>query len=227
MNTPLREAIQREIRRREEKRLASASETSPETPPGPGLHGIQQQGASQPPFQSDSPSAPQQQGFSEKERGAPGTVEAHSEKSGGSTPPEFGRPSLRSGSMRPFKCAIGGSTHTMRPLRYSINVTLDGCCDHRVMIADEDFARKIDGMKKYVVSATLKAVDRNSELCCKSRKRELALQKRSSAIYRKRNRTDSRAAPRKCTTALRLPLWDILSPAYDARHEPAPGRGEE
>jgi hypothetical protein len=22
----------------------------------------------------------------------------------------------------------------MRPLRYSINVTLDGCCDHRVMI---------------------------------------------------------------------------------------------
>ncbi len=26
----------------------------------------------------------------------------------------------------------------MRPLRYSINVTLDGCCDHRVMIADED-----------------------------------------------------------------------------------------
>src|SRR5580765_3738040 len=26
----------------------------------------------------------------------------------------------------------------MRPLRYSINVTLDGCCDHRVGIADED-----------------------------------------------------------------------------------------
>jgi dihydrofolate reductase len=25
-----------------------------------------------------------------------------------------------------------------RPLRYSINVTLDGCCDHRAMIADED-----------------------------------------------------------------------------------------
>ena len=29
----------------------------------------------------------------------------------------------------------------MRPLRYSINVTLDGCCDHRVMIADEDVHR--------------------------------------------------------------------------------------
>ena len=28
-----------------------------------------------------------------------------------------------------------------RPLRYSINVTLDGCCDHRVMIADEDLHR--------------------------------------------------------------------------------------
>jgi dihydrofolate reductase len=25
----------------------------------------------------------------------------------------------------------------MRPLRYSINVTLDGCCDHREMLADE------------------------------------------------------------------------------------------
>src|SRR6202008_687113 len=25
-----------------------------------------------------------------------------------------------------------------RPLRYSINVTLDGCCDHRAVLADED-----------------------------------------------------------------------------------------
>ena len=29
----------------------------------------------------------------------------------------------------------------MRPLRYSINVTLDGCCDHREMFADEDLHR--------------------------------------------------------------------------------------
>src|SRR5215470_19128187 len=29
----------------------------------------------------------------------------------------------------------------MRPLRYSINVTLDGCCDHRVMFTDEDLHR--------------------------------------------------------------------------------------
>jgi dihydrofolate reductase len=29
----------------------------------------------------------------------------------------------------------------MRPLRYSINVTLDGCCDHRVMIPDENIHR--------------------------------------------------------------------------------------
>src|SRR5690348_10231886 len=29
----------------------------------------------------------------------------------------------------------------MRPLRYSINVTLDGCCDHRVMVPDEDLHR--------------------------------------------------------------------------------------
>jgi dihydrofolate reductase len=31
--------------------------------------------------------------------------------------------------------------HVMRPLRYSINVTLDGCCDHREMDADEDLHR--------------------------------------------------------------------------------------
>src|SRR5256885_15263127 len=35
---------------------------------------------------------------------------------------------------RRYSCA-------MRPLRYSINVTLDGCCDHRAMIADEDLHR--------------------------------------------------------------------------------------
>jgi dihydrofolate reductase len=29
----------------------------------------------------------------------------------------------------------------MRPLRYSINVTLDGCCDHRAAVADEELHR--------------------------------------------------------------------------------------
>lgn len=29
----------------------------------------------------------------------------------------------------------------MRPLRYSINITLDGCCDHRAIIPDEDAHR--------------------------------------------------------------------------------------
>ena len=29
----------------------------------------------------------------------------------------------------------------MRPLRYSINVTLDGCCDHEAIPADEDLHR--------------------------------------------------------------------------------------
>jgi len=29
----------------------------------------------------------------------------------------------------------------MRPLRYSINVTLDGCCDHRAVFADEELHR--------------------------------------------------------------------------------------
>jgi dihydrofolate reductase len=32
-------------------------------------------------------------------------------------------------------------SYVMRPLRYSINVTLDGCCDHREMFADEDLHR--------------------------------------------------------------------------------------
>lgn len=30
----------------------------------------------------------------------------------------------------------------MRPLRYSINVTLDGCCDHRSIIPDEELHRR-------------------------------------------------------------------------------------
>src|SRR5574341_1489464 len=34
-----------------------------------------------------------------------------------------------------------GGTHVMRPLRYSITVTLDGCCDHRAIPADEDLHR--------------------------------------------------------------------------------------
>src|SRR5438309_4097046 len=32
-------------------------------------------------------------------------------------------------------------SYVMRPLRYSINITLDGCCDHRAMFADEDLHR--------------------------------------------------------------------------------------
>ena len=31
----------------------------------------------------------------------------------------------------------------MRPLRYSINVTLDGCCDHRAIIPDEELFRHV------------------------------------------------------------------------------------
>lgn len=29
----------------------------------------------------------------------------------------------------------------MQPLRFSINVTLDGCCDHRAVVADQDLHR--------------------------------------------------------------------------------------
>jgi dihydrofolate reductase len=31
--------------------------------------------------------------------------------------------------------------YAMRPLRYSINITLDGCCDHRAIVPDEDLHR--------------------------------------------------------------------------------------
>jgi dihydrofolate reductase len=34
-----------------------------------------------------------------------------------------------------------GKVGEMRPLRYSINVTLDGCCDHRAFSPDEDLHR--------------------------------------------------------------------------------------
>src|SRR5450759_5519675 len=40
-----------------------------------------------------------------------------------------------------LRYAIDRTLSVMRPLRYSINVTLDGCCDHRVVIADEDLHR--------------------------------------------------------------------------------------
>lgn len=33
----------------------------------------------------------------------------------------------------------------MRPLRYSINITLDGCCDHRAIPADEEMHRHAVG----------------------------------------------------------------------------------
>src|SRR5262249_41180868 len=44
------------------------------------------------------------------------------------------RDNLASPPHRRYSCV-------MRPLRYSINVTLDGCCDHRAMLADEDLHR--------------------------------------------------------------------------------------
>ena len=37
----------------------------------------------------------------------------------------------------------------MRPLRYSINVTLDGCCDHNAMPADEELHRHaVENLKR-------------------------------------------------------------------------------
>jgi hypothetical protein len=62
----------------------------------------------------------------------------------------------------------------MRPLRYSINVTLDGCCDHRAGSTDEELHRywaetlaQADALlfgRVTVVSSTLNRVDWNAEL---------------------------------------------------------------
>ncbi len=76
MNTPLREAIQREIRGREARRAANADEKPPETSPNHGLHGKAREVASQGAFQEDSASAPQAQGFPEKADGASGNAAA-------------------------------------------------------------------------------------------------------------------------------------------------------
>ena len=41
----------------------------------------------------------------------------------------------------PGTCDRSKGEQPMRPLRYSINVTLDGCCDHRVGHTDEELHR--------------------------------------------------------------------------------------
>src|SRR6185295_2639925 len=41
----------------------------------------------------------------------------------------------------PAACGTRRYARVMRPLRYSINVTLDGCCDHRAILPDEDLHR--------------------------------------------------------------------------------------
>src|SRR4029450_11671035 len=53
---------------------------------------------------------------------------------GAASPPQAA-PRLSARSVSPLR------ENVMRPLRYSINVTLDGCCDHREMVADEDLHR--------------------------------------------------------------------------------------
>jgi hypothetical protein len=76
MNTPLREAIQREVRRREARQAANASEKVLESSPKQELHGKEPGAASQVPFQGEPASAPQGQGFSEKTPGASGNAGA-------------------------------------------------------------------------------------------------------------------------------------------------------
>lgn len=49
----------------------------------------------------------------------------------------------------------------MGALRYSINVTIDGCCDHRAIPADERMHRHhAANLERYVVSSTLPVTGR-------------------------------------------------------------------
>ena len=40
-----------------------------------------------------------------------------------------------------MNAALTDTLDVMRPLRYSINVTLDSCCDHRAIVPDEELHR--------------------------------------------------------------------------------------
>src|ERR1035438_5270049 len=58
----------------------------------------------------------------------------------------YHRQALREWLLTLKRANLAGLPHrryscVMRPLRYSINVTLDGCCDHRALVADEDLHR--------------------------------------------------------------------------------------
>src|SRR5712692_2757888 len=101
MNTPLREAIQREIRLREARLAANASEKSLESSPKQELHGKVPGAASQVPFQVEPASAPQGQGFSEKGGGASGNAAAPAQF------PGHPLPTTRSGG-REIATAEGG-----------------------------------------------------------------------------------------------------------------------
>ncbi len=50
-------------------------------------------------------------------------------------------PLLRRITMYTSSCTLSTVLSRSRPLRYSINVTLDGCCDHRAFSTDEDLHR--------------------------------------------------------------------------------------
>ena len=44
-------------------------------------------------------------------------------------------------TVRQVPATVSKGEQPMRPLRYAINVTLDGCCDHRVGVPDEESDR--------------------------------------------------------------------------------------
>jgi dihydrofolate reductase len=67
-------------------------------------------------------------------RGRDDNARTHNPSDGGSTPPG---PTVLLLDTDP----IQAEGQEVRPLRYSINVTLDGCCDHRAIPADEDLHR--------------------------------------------------------------------------------------
>ena len=47
----------------------------------------------------------------------------------------------------------------MQALRYSINVTLDGCCDHRAMVADEELHRRAAAKRAFNAMMEMGKID--------------------------------------------------------------------
>jgi hypothetical protein len=69
----------------------------------------------------------------------------------------------------------------MRPLRYSINIILGGCCDHRAMFADEELHR--DAAENIAQADGLLYVPAFASPCGDRLSRQISLARRLPCIF--------------------------------------------